>query len=347
MTLEESQMLNTLEDSNHSALLKRKAVIVSGLYSLFVTALFLVFIAGSSEADTVTAGTLTDHSIGHNGVVRTYKKYLPDGLPDTPVPLVFVLHGGGENADRTASTARASFQWQVLADRDKFIVVYPNGVDNQWHDCRSDAHSIIGQADDVGFIDTLITRLSTEHHIDPARVYATGASNGGMMSYRLAFEFSDRIAAIGAVIANLPVDPAGECTSPINPTTVVIMNGTADPLMPYGGGRVANSPARGTVRSASDTRDFWVNVNACNPTPVVENLPDLDPTDGSTVTKEIYSGCREGTHVVFFRVNGGGHTQPSIAHRIAGTRQNHDIESVHVIWEILKNTTLGSLERRG
>ena len=283
-------------------------------------------------------GGLSDKSLLHDSLTRTYLEYVPRDLPTVPVPLVIVLHGGTESASVAASPARASGVWRNVADLDKFLVVYPDGVDNNWHDCRSDA-TIIGPADDVGFIDALITKVATEHAVDASRVYVTGASNGGMMSYRIAQELSARIAAVGAVIANLPVDPLGICRGTPQPLTVAIMNGTVDTLMPYAGGAVAGSTDRGTVRSAQETLNYWLKVNGCAAptTPAVEYLPDLDPSDGSTIVRQDWGSCSDGKRVVFFSVDGGGHTQPSRSVFTAG-KQNHDIEGAEELWRIFRTT---------
>jgi polyhydroxybutyrate depolymerase len=257
-------------------------------------------------------------------------------LPTTAVPLVLVLHGGSEDAATTASEARPTKAWRDVADLEKFLLVYPDGLGNQWNDCRSDATDI-SSADDVGYLNALITRIAADRAIDPQRIYVAGVSNGGMMAYRLGLELSGRIAGLGAVIANLPVDPSGRCPRAASAAlTVAIMNGTDDPLMPFTGGVVGLSPTRGTVRGAIETRDFWVAANGCNTAPATDVLPDLDASDGTTVTRQRFTGCRGNHQVVFFRVEGGGHTSPSRRYFTTG-RQNRDIESADELWRVLKD----------
>jgi poly(3-hydroxybutyrate) depolymerase len=113
---------------------------------------------------------------------------------------------------------------------------------------------------------------------------------------------------------------------------------TVDPLMPFAGGGVAvsTSPDGGTVISANATRDVWVAANGCNSTPVVDNLPDIYPADGITITRETYTGCRGSHKVVFFRSEGGGHTTPSLRYFTAG-RQSRDIEGAEEIWKVLRD----------
>ncbi len=280
-------------------------------------------------------GALTNETLVHDSLTRTYLKHTPQSMPATAVPLVIVLHGGAEGAATAASAARATARWRDIADLEKFVLVYPDAVDNNWRDCRSDA-TILGSANDVGFLAALIDKIAAERAIDTARVYITGVSNGGLMSYRMALELSSRIAGIGAVIANMAVDPLRICGMAPQPLAVVIMNGTADGLMPFAGGNVSPGTDRGTVQSAPSSRDYWATVNGCAAAPTVESLPDLDPNDASTVVKQTYSNCSSGKPVVFFRIDGGGHFMPSRIFLNAG-RQNRDIEGADEIWRVLKN----------
>lgn len=234
---------------------------------------------------------------------------------------------------------RATSAWRDVADLEKFIVIYPDGLANQWRDCRSDA-TLRTSADDVSFIDALITRAAADRPIDLARVYVTGVSNGGMMSYRIAQELTGRVAGIDAVIANLPVDPADSCRAPSAPITVVIVNGTQDALTPFAGGIVALDPASGTVRSANDSRDYWVTANGCSATPVDGTLAYTDPNDLLNIRKQTDSGCRNGSQVVFFRLDGGGHSMPSKRYA-EFTRQGRDIEGAEEISRALMNARRG------
>jgi polyhydroxybutyrate depolymerase len=281
------------------------------------------------------AGELTSQTLRSSGIDRDFLLYQPANMPAGAVPLVVVLHGGSQDAAVTASDRLPTFAWRTIADREKLILVFPNGISGQWNDCRSDTTGR-STANDTAFISELIDRVSTQKAIDLSRVYVTGASNGGMMAFRIGFDLSERIAGVGANIANLPVDPLRECPlAPAKAMTIVMMNGTADPLMPYWGGAVAMSTTSGTVRGTAESRDFWVSTNGCETVPVVDNLLNIDPADGSTITRETYSGCRGSHRVVFFRIDGGGHTTPSLRYLTSG-RQNKDLEGAEEIWRILR-----------
>ncbi len=186
-------------------------------------------------------------------------------------------------------------------------------------------------------------------------MYAVGGSNGGMMSYRLAMELTHRIAAVGAVAANLPADPTGECSAPSAPITVAMMNGDADQVfMPWGGGCVVRTATvmpeaeepihcqRGRVRSAEATRDWWIEANGASVGAEPHVYPDTTVEDLSTVTRWIHADGGNGTEVAFLRVYNAGHSNPSIEHRsppaqrVVTGGQNWDIEGAVELWNILK-----------
>lgn len=183
--------------------------------------------------------------------------------------------------------------------------------------------------------------MDSSDDVDLRRVYATGGSNGGMLSYRLAFELTHRIAAVGAVVANLSVDPKGECREPDRPITVAIMNGDRDLLMPWDGGCIGRILCgRGTVRSAEYTRDYWIAHNGTSTKAETFDYPDVSLLDGSTVSRHRYTGGAGSSEVVFFHVVGGGHTMPSTHHGgpvDAGT--NADVEGSEELWSVMKRHT--------
>jgi polyhydroxybutyrate depolymerase len=299
-----------------------------------------------------------DGTLEHDGLTRRFRYYTPDHLPANH-PLVFVLHGGGGDMHGVMNRG-AMAEWPTIADDEGILLIVPNGVnpddrdpagDNQaWNDCRGDAVIRSSQEDDVGFIDALIDWAGAHFAIEPRRIYATGASNGGMMSYRLAFELGHRVAGIAAFIANRPA--VDECSVPVHPTPVFICNGDAEAnYMPWEGGCVvANSGCeRGTVISALATRDFWIGFNRCDPEPVETiDYPDLNPGDGCTVTSDLFTGGIQGTEVMFYRVRDGGHTTPTILHphnplwlQLLGLgNQNRDIEGAREAWAFLARHTL-------
>ncbi len=195
------------------------------------------------------------HTINVGGLDRGYRLYKPAGLPPS-APLVVMPHG----ALASATQAERAYGWDELADTAKFVVAYPDGLHRTWN----------------------------------AKVYATGISNGGIMSYTLACN-TGVFAAIGPDAAT-QLDP---CPSP-HPTSVLHIHGTADRLVPYNGGQgwsVINGPPVAEVNA------FWRNVDRCGASTTVASGPV------STSTTE----CRDNRGVVLVTVDDGGHDWPSFA----------------------------------
>ncbi len=157
----------------------------------------------------------------------------------------------------------------------------------------------------------MIDAIRKDHGIDPKRVYATGMSNGGFMSVRLAMDLSDRIAAIAPVTAQ--ISKALEGRSPKLPVSLMIVNGTADPLVPFEGGHIRlfrGGRSRGEILSVRETIERFIKQNGCKDVPVTTELPDKDPDDGTRVKVEKYVGRKGGAEVILVTVTGGGHAWP-------------------------------------
>jgi len=266
---------------------------------------------------------------------RSYHIHYPNHQrPTTPKALVLVLHGGG-GADAQQMAHRTGMN--CIADRENFMVVYPAGVDGQWNDGRGKTFRRAKgntDVDDVGFIATIIDTLVRQRHADPNRVYAMGLSNGGMMTYRLGIELGDKLAAIAAVIANLPTNIAGQ--RPVRPLPVLIMNGTNDPMMPWHGGSVRVLGGEyGTVLSTEQTVQYWVNAAGLPRTPTSRVLENKSQADGCTVAVDQYQQAGSPVEVVLYRIQGGGHNLPGgntpDRPRLLG-KKCLDINGVEVIW---------------
>ena len=263
---------------------------------------------------------------------RTYLVHLPPSYEKgKPLPLLLVFHGGGTPAPRMIRYTGMS----DLSDRKGFIVVYPQGTNNHWNDGRKSAP----QVDDVAFIRTLIDHLGKTLSIDRRRIYATGISNGGMFTQRLACELSGTIAAIASVAASMPEDFSPQC-KPAAPVSVLMIHGTDDPLVPYLGGQlsVGSLGIGGRVLPVADTITRWVAHDRCSTKPVTELLPDRDTHDGTRVRRDAYSQCIAGTNVVLYTVEGGGHTWPGsiqyLPERLIG-RTSRDVSGSEIIWDFL------------
>ena len=289
-------------------------------------------------------------TLPHDSLERQFRFYIPEELPES-APVVMLLHGGTQSMDAIfRPNAGGTQAWPTVADDVGFLLLVPNGTnietgapdgDNQvWNDCRRPAEHPVTQstADDAGFLTALADWSTNRFDVNPNRQYVTGVSNGGKMAFRLAIEQPSRFAAVATFIAQLPVDSA--CNAPTTPIPMFMANGTDDPITPYAGG---STDGRGAVRSAETTRDIWVNANNADSTQrTTEERPDRDPDDGSIVICEDDPAPSTSAPVRFCRVEGGGHTMPSIEHplprwirRIVGP-QNRDVEGARLAWTFLE-----------
>lgn len=319
--------------------------------TLMVSMSGLIGCSGSNNQESPEYGLFTENEIVVDGLRRTYDYYVPEELGTSPVPLVFLLHGGGsESADLTGENGfQAPYkEWLRIADEEKFIVLFPNGETSPlggqgWNDCRADA-TTNPTVDDVHFFDTLLEQFSGRYSIDSDRIYVSGTSNGGHMSIRLALERSRVVAAIAPIVAAMPEVP---CSEPDEPISILFILGTEDPLSPYEGGEVSPvTGGRGTVLSAQESVNLWTLFNQTDSTPMVVELPDINMMDNSTVTQYTYSNGLQGTEVVLLEVDGGGHVEPSInqqysiALELLLGAQNHDFEMARVVWSFFANKRL-------
>ncbi len=229
----------------------------------------------------------------HTLNARSYRLYKPAGLPSA-APLVVVLHGYSGSARQV----ERDYRWDGLADSGKFVVAYPDGIGRSWNVGGESCCGRSGRdgVDDVDFIRAAVAEIAENVGIDPARVFAAGMSNGAIMSYTLACT-TDLFAAIGPV-AGTQLHP---CPSP-RPTSVMEIHGTADRLVPYGGGQgfsVINGP------SVPEVNAFWRAVDRCG----APTLTNSGPVTTSTAQ------CPDRRGVVLVTVDQGGHDWPSFATR--------------------------------
>jgi len=284
-------------------------------------------------------------------VNKTERKYLihvpPAKNEKEKRPLVIVLHGGGGNP---AQMERVGFN--ALAARENFIVVYPQGtasglkIGSHWNDGRTatmQAHR--DGIDDVAFIAQMIDSLIENDNVDPKRVYATGISNGAIMSHRLGAELSEKITAIAGICGSL-AEGLEKSFAPKNPVSVLMINGTKDELAPYDGGAIA-LPAilggaatdRGRITSTDTTLKLWVKANACAEKADVGVEVDKVANDGTSVVTSTYGGGKDGSNVVLMKVIGGGHTWPGgvqyLPKALVGP-VSKEFNATETVWEFFK-----------
>lgn len=274
----------------------------------------------------------------HGGLERTYRLYLPLARASSP-PLVLVLHGGGGSG--AAMELLTQRRFNRAADRDGAVVVYPDGIDRSWNDGRDlDTQSARDNVDDVGYLQALVARMADEFHVDRARVYATGISNGGLMSYRLACDAAETFAAVAPVTASFSEQLGPRC-QPARPVAVAIFNGTADPLVPWAGGKISVLGfSRGKVWSTADTFARWIVLDGC-PAPVVEARVDRDPADETALIVHRAGPCRGQVELRLYEIEGGGHTWPmgaTYAWEWLVGRVSREVDAVQEIWDFFRGS---------
>lgn len=259
-----------------------------------------------------------------DGLNRKYSVYLPASFqPDESLPLLLALHGLTQNG----ATMMTFSGFNSIADTGNFVVVYPNGIGNSWNVGLSGGSS----ADDVGFLLALVDTLHRQFNIDYRRVYSTGFSNGGFMSYKLACEVPDSFAAIAPVSGTM-TDAAFSACQPVLAMPVMHIHGTSDFVVSYTG-------SFGNI-SAEAALTVWTGFNNCPAVPVVEDLPDL-VAEGSTVQRYTWSPCDDGSEVVLLKVINGGHTWPGSVGVTGIGITNRDIVASSEIWNFVKHFTRG------
>ncbi|MGB2483107.1 MAG: alpha/beta hydrolase family esterase, partial [Flavobacteriaceae bacterium] len=267
---------------------------------------------------------INEFDVVFDEIPREYIVYIPESYDHSiPSPILFVFHGfGGSNNFTMNSTG-----FNEIADQENFIVVYPQGslILNLLAHWNVGGFTAGSNTDDVAFVNYLISSLSEMYNLNLDRVYATGMSNGGFMSFLLACQLSNEIAAIASVTGSMTTQTVDECNAQ-REVPILQIHGTNDPVVPYNGIQEWNTPI-------DDVLDFWVINNQCSPNPIVNNLEDINNSNGITVQEIIYNNGLNGSVVKHFKVNGGTHVW----------FQNEDIDSSALIWEFFSNYDINGL----
>jgi polyhydroxybutyrate depolymerase len=215
--------------------------------------------------------------------------------------------------------------WNDLARRHGFIVVYPCGTEIplRWR-IYGFSGSDTDLMEDVTFISDLVDKLDTEYNLDPTRIYVNGLSNGGAMAIILSCKLSERIAAVGSVAGAYPFS-VSEC-QPLRPVPTILFHGTGDPIVPYLGGQASASMF--SMPSVPDWVADLVRYNGCDNEPI--KLPAKGAVHGIQ-----FMDCAQKSEVVFYTIEGGGHSWPgggSLPKIIVGNT-NRDIDATEMMWE--------------
>lgn len=239
-----------------------------------------------------------------------------------PHPTVIVLHGGSGTAEEVAHDTGFS----EAAARSGFAAVFPQGLRLQWQDGREGRS---GPPDDVAFLTVLVNQLIASGVAARGHIYISGISNGGMMSFAMACKAGSLFRGVGTIVAAMP-GGLDRCDPP--PMALVMINGSADPLEPYQGGKVGWISGGGVLWSVKRTTEFFVRMNGCASS-TQQALPRRDPLSPTHVTQIRWDNCNSGKPVVLYRVEGGGHQipgAPALPSFLFG-RSTNDISAADVI----------------
>jgi polyhydroxybutyrate depolymerase len=304
--------------------------------------LFIIALTNATCQGKNKQSKFTEQKLMFEGRERSYLIHLPPAYqPGTSLPLVIALHGGGG----TAAGMEKLTGLGAVSDREGFILCYPQGVGKNWNDGRiiQGAIAVKENINDVGFLLALMDKLINDYSVDRKGIYMTGISNGGFMSYRMALEAADRLAAIAPVAASLAENLLD--MKPSRPISVLIINGDEDPLVPWEGGYIGfGGKKRGKCISAMETLHFWQTADGITPgTESVTNLPEKDPKDGTKIQLLSSANTQAGTEVILYDVQGGGHTWPGgwqyLGVWLVG-RTSREVNASDLIWEFFKRHNL-------
>ena len=291
-------------------------------FIFFLIIVFIIIFGGCKKVDN---SLMNDElkTIDVNGVTREFILHIPNTYDSADaLPLMLNFHGW----TMSASDQMELSDMRTLAESEKFILVYPQGTNfkNRFY---GSTHWNVGSwtkgstSDDLGFIDELIDYISVNYDIDLERIYACGYSNGGFFSHELACNLSNKIAAIGAVSANMSTRTKDNC-NPSHPTPVITLSGTNDKDVSYDG-----TNFEGQI-SHNEVLNYWINYNQTDASPIISDLPDINTKDGSTVKLYQYKNGKNNVEIEHYKIINGGHDWP-------GTFGNMDIDANSIIWRFV------------
>ncbi|MBI3283561.1 MAG: alpha/beta fold hydrolase [Burkholderiales bacterium] len=314
-------------------------------FSRFTSMLHSGF-CGSNIQDAPAAGITALELLRPEGR-RRYLIAAPSRAPSGLRPLVIVLHGGGASAAQVLGQEFPPSPlsvWLEIAEREQLVVIAPQGRRNGWNDSFP-KRIAKPNSDDCGFISAIIAKSIAEHAVDPARVYVIGVSRGGMLAYRLASELAPQLAAFCTVLAPMPRDSI--CAAPTIPLSALIVAATADPLIPYAGGKFFFPPLLSAMQSMEESVAVWRNLAGLTMEASVIRLPHRHSNDPTRLSRLVWGADPQQLQVALLKIEHGGHAEPSLRKRypwlltrLSGA-QNADVEIAEEAWAFFKDKRAG------
>ena len=292
-----------------------KPTILNSIAIIFLTPFFLTSSCGKTEVNSTEDTELK--TIEHDGKSREYLIHVPSSYENNqPLALLISFHGYGNTANEIMELSKLN----DLADTNNFIVVYPQGLTFQ-----GVTHWNVGgftngsTSNDVGFINSVLDDLEANYNINTNKIYACGESNGGFMSFLLACQLSERIAAIASVIGSMTPEMYNGC-NPNHQMPVLQLHGTSDNLVPYQG--------QSDMIAIDSVLSYWQTYNQTDSVASITQIPDVEQNDDSTVERYLYGNGINGSSVIHYKVINGGHDW-------FGAEGNMDIQSSQIVWDFL------------
>lgn len=307
------------------------------VFGILAVAMLMPGIAGATQKNADSSPGMASISLVSGNMQRSYFIFVPSGAsPQKALPLVFVFHGGGGDGRGIA----AMTEFNALAERENFIVVYPNGVGRKrggtWNAGGSPPLGYAEEQgiDDVGFVRDILSGVATQYRIDRHRIFATGLSKGGMFAYHLACAMPDVFSAIAPVAATMT---AAEC-APASPVSVLHIHGTEDKNVPLNGGAGERSRKDADYPPVMQTLQFWADFDHCR-------APAEQTSAGEDYTCHEFPGCAAGDKIVYCLIEGGGHAWPGSTPRKRKNREDVYVSpfpATKTIWEFFRDTGMNA-----
>lgn len=315
-------------------LLKRGAFTLTGVLVLLFAGSCDSPTPGSTEPAGEAVSGIIHGTLPHGGLQREYILYVPESYTgEEAVPLLLNFHGYTSGAYDQMEYG----DFRPLADRDGFIIAHPMGslLEDNTH-WNVGGWTLESTTDDVDFTDKLITAIAGQYSIDSERIYSTGMSNGGFMSFLLACQLSGRIAAVASVTGSMTPETHEAC-NPQHPTPVMQIHGTTDEVVPYKGDT--------WTRGIDAVLQYWVDQNRCTAQATQRDLSNVSTKDGSTVSHILYGDCDNGVAVEHYKVVGGGHTWPGSGAEYPDT--NYDMDASTEVWRFFNEYDINGRRKSG